>query len=363
MAAAPTVPAVGERDVSASDRRALLVGFGALVVILPAYLALADRAGRPLAVFAVAPLLAAVIGSWKATVLTGAASLAVAVVVGVSGPLAPVALFARWGILVIATAAAAIGAWFRERQAAELIRLSESSALYQVFEASLRPTPTPPAGFDVAVRYLASEEAMTLGGDFVDAFGLDDGRLALVIGDVSGHGAHQAAFATALRAAWRSIAGTHRPDPAAWIDQLGRTAFQPGHDDLYVTMCTAVIDRARGTALVASAGHPPPVLVGDTPTPAPVEPGVPLGIGMPGPWCNVVVAIPDRLVFYTDGLIENPRAEGDPERWSEAGLVTWLAVNPAADADRLADRLLADALAGRERRDDIALMVVDVVPE
>ena len=90
---------------------------------------------------------------------------------------------------------------------------------------------------------------------------------------------------------------------------------------------------------------------------------MPLGIGMPGPWSNVVVAIPDRLVFYTDGLIENPRAEGDPERWSEAGLVTWLAANPAADADRLADRLLAAALAGRERRDDIAVMVVDVVPE
>ena len=333
------------------------------MVILPAYLALADRAGRPLAVFAVPPLLAAVVGSWKATVLAGAASLAVAVVVGIGGPLAPFALFARWGILVIATAAAAIGAWFRERQAAELIRLSESSALYHVFETSLRPTPTPPAGFDVAVRYLASEEAMTLGGDFVDAFGLDDGRLALVIGDVSGHGAHQAAFATEMRAAWRSIAGTHRPDPAAWIDQLGRTAFHPGHDDLYVTLCTAVIDRSRGTALVASAGHPSPVLVGDTAAPAPVEPGVPLGIGMPGPWGNVVVAIPDRLVFYTDGLVENPRAEGDPERWSETGLVSWLEANPAADADTLAERLVAAALAGRELRDDIAVMVVDVVPE
>ena len=292
--------------------------------------------------------------------LTGAAALSVAVVVGVAGPLAPFALLFRCGILVIATAAAAIGASFRERQAAELLRLSESTALYHVFEASLQPSPTPPPGYSVAVRYFASEEAMTLGGDFLDAFGLDDGRLALVIGDVSGHGAHQAAFATAMRAAWRSIAGTHRPDPAAWIDQLGRTAFQPGHEELYVTMCTAVIDRRRGTALVASAGHPPPVLVGDTVAPAPVEPGVPLGIGMPGPWGNVVVAIPHRLVFYTDGLVENPRAEGDPERWSESGLVSWLEAGSAADAETLVERLVDAALAGRERRDDVAVMVVDV---
>ena len=83
---------------------------------------------------------------------------------------------------------------------------------------------------------------------------------------------------------------------------------------------------------------------------------------MPGPWCNVVVAIPSRLVLYTDGLVENPRLDGDPDRWSDGGLVAWLDAHPEPDPEALVDALVAAALAERERRDDVAVMVVDAVP-
>jgi hypothetical protein len=67
----------------------------------------------------------------------------------------------------------------------------------------------------------------------------------------------------------------------------------------------------------------------------------------------------EPLLFYTDGLIENPCAAGPARRWEEEGLLNWLSRHPAPrELDSFADRLLRDATLERELRDDVAFMVV-----
>ena len=74
---------------------------------------------------------------------------------------------------------------------------------------------------------------MQLGGDFLEAIALADGRLAALIGDVCGHGPREAAFGAALRAGWKSIALGGKHDPADWVDELNAAFFQDGRIDTF----------------------------------------------------------------------------------------------------------------------------------
>ena len=338
--------------------RALVVGLVALGVVTPVYLAIAERAGRPLAMFAIPPLLTAVVGGWRATSAVAAASVVVASAIGIAGPLDAPALAARLSIIAVAALSAVAGALFRERQSAELLRLTEAAALYHVFEAGLVPTPAPPPGYRVEVRFVSSQHTMTLGGDFVDAIALDDGRLAVVVGDVCGHGARQAAFATAMRAGWRTVARTHRPEPSGWLHHLERTLFRDVGDVGFVTVCTMIVDRRRSQALVSSAGHPAPILLDDPARPAIVRPGRPLGLGLAASWSTSTVPVRRGLLLYTDGLLENRATGAAGGRWDERSLVDWLHARTDLDLPSLADELLDEAVERRRLDDDVAVLLV-----
>src|SRR5262249_19176182 len=78
--------------------------------------------------------------------------------------------------------------------------------LFETVQHGLLPARLPaPTGFRVAARYLPAEQGLLIGGDFYDAMLLGDGRLAMVVGDVAGHGAAAAARAAGLRFAWRTL--------------------------------------------------------------------------------------------------------------------------------------------------------------
>ena len=68
----------------------------------------------------------------------------------------------------------------------------------------------------------------------------------------------------------------------------------------------------------------------------------------------------DPLLLYTDGLVENPRLEGEPDRWNEDGLLAWLRreAAPGDDPGALADRLVVAGTLGRDVRDDVAVLIV-----
>lgn len=342
------------------DRRGLVTALVLLVVTSVSYPLYADLAARPLAVFAVPPLLAAVLSGWRATALAGVASIAVAAVVGISGPLDGPAVAARLIIITLAAGLGGVGAALRERQQHTIASLDATTTTLQSFQGALVPTLAAPDGFVVAARYLPADTNMSFGGDFLDVAPLSDGRLGLVIGDVAGHGPRAAALGAAVRAGWRAIVYEGRDDPAEWVRRLNAAFFDPNELSLFITLCTGFLDPRHGRLCLVSAGHPAPVALGREPHLLPLPAGRPLGLGE-GDWHVTHAPWDDEpLLFYTDGLVENPRLEGRPERWNEDGLLGWLRheARVGEEPSRLADRLVTAATAGREVRDDVAVLIV-----
>jgi serine phosphatase RsbU (regulator of sigma subunit) len=158
-------------------------------------------------------------------------------------------------------------------------------------------------GLDVAIRY-TSAAAYQLGGDWWDCVVLDDDRVAFVIGDVAGHGVEAVAAMTQVRAALRAhlLSGM---GVAAALDQLDNFVVHLV-DDKIVSAMVAVVDRATRRIEAASAGHPPPLLLGGPGIPElhpPVRPVLGLGAGHAE---SVTVDVPagTTLVMFTDGLVE-----------------------------------------------------------
>ncbi|WP_432520840.1 SpoIIE family protein phosphatase [Kineococcus sp. SYSU DK006] len=159
------------------------------------------------------------------------------------------------------------------------------------------------AGLQVLARYRPAEGGQ-LGGDWWDAFELADGRVALVVGDVAGHGVHAAAAMAQLRTALRAYL-LEGHTPASCLDRLDDLVENLFSEHM-ATAVIAVVDRRTGTARIASAGHPPPVLVtGCEARLLQVPPRPLLGVGA-GQAHDVGVEVPADavLLLYSDGLVE-----------------------------------------------------------
>lgn len=144
-----------------------------------------------------------------------------------------------------------------------------------------------------------------VGGDFYDAVSLPDGRLAVCIGDVMGHGLAAAAAMATLRAAVRAFVSID-PEPAAVLDHLERM-FALLDITRLVTLVYAVLDPAAAELSLVNAGHHPPLVLRRTGevTPAPTPPRRPLGTARDT--CAATTfpfAHGDTLLLFTDGLIE-----------------------------------------------------------
>jgi serine phosphatase RsbU (regulator of sigma subunit) len=345
---------------AAVDRRAALVGGVALLVVIGVYVVIEEAAEQPLGLLALPCLLTATLGGWRPTVAVGAASLVAAVVLAAVSPLVAEAVVWRLLIILAAVAMGTSGAALRQRQSDRLADLDEATALRAAFERALLPSPAPPPGYVAVLRYRPAETRLQIGGDFVEAVALADGRLAVLIGDVCSHGPREAAFGSALRAGWKAIVMSGKDDPADWVAALDTSFFRDGRIDTYVTLCVALFDLSACEVRVINLGHPPPVLLAQPVRPLDVPPFRPLGLGFDDDW--VATAIPwnrQPMLFYTDGLIENPVSREEPKRWFEAGLLAWLEGHPGVDDPiDYADRLIQSATEGRQLRDDVALLLV-----
>jgi serine phosphatase RsbU (regulator of sigma subunit) len=146
--------------------------------------------------------------------------------------------------------------------------------------------------------------AAEIGGDVYDAVRLPDGRLAVFIGDVMGHGVPAAAAMASLRAAVRAFISVD-PGPAAVLEHLQRM-FQLLSITELVSLVYAVIDPDAQTLELVNAGHYPPVVIGaDGAIFARTPPRRPLGTDPD--ICRVAI-FPfrpgDTLLLFTDGLVE-----------------------------------------------------------
>lgn len=222
-----------------------------------------------------------------------------------------------------------------------------------VLQANLLPSEEPAlAGLDVAVRYLPGTRDAEIGGDFWDYAGLPRGEAAFAIGDVAGHDMVAAAQMAQIRSVCRALRAS---GPAHLVNQVHSVWDQLGLDRL-ATAAFARVDLGTGAVRIATAGHPPPLIVEAERSWFPaVEPAPPFG-APPAPATEIttVLAPGASLVFFTDGLVEH--RDRDIDEGSQL-LIDVTSGSTGYSAEVLADRILA-GMTSEDRSDDVALMVV-----
>src|SRR5262249_28020188 len=186
-------------------------------------------------------------------------------------------------------------------------------------QRSLLPRERPRVeGLEVGDVYEPSAR-LDVGGDVYDYAVLDDGRLAVVLGDVTGHGVEATADMAMTTFVFRSVSREH-PDPGDFLAHANEVVVDEVAAGKFVTMAYLTIDPATGAVACALAGHPPPRVVsaaGEVRTLA--TGGLPLGIEEDQEYAEVRDRLEpgDAVVLYTDGVIE---ARRDRELYGEERL-------------------------------------------
>ena len=237
-------------------------------------------------------------------------------------------------------------------------RYSRERATALTLQRSLLPTGlSAPSSVEVRHRYLPGSKMIEVGGDWYESITLPGGRVALVVGDVAGHGVRAAVTMGRLRTAIRTLARLELP-PAETLQQLDELMHDLGQREPHFATCVyAVFDAVSGRCEVASAGHLPPLLVSPDGKSEflDVSPSPPLGIGS-GPVQTRTFKIRDGslLVLYTDGLVERRDADIDE------GLTRLRETFGPGSTSRPLEELCKATLAGvyaDHQRDDIAVLV------
>ncbi len=231
----------------------------------------------------------------------------------------------------------------------------ESRAVAELQKTMLPDAPPVVAGAQICYRYVPANEAVRVGGDWFDAIPLPGGRLALVVGDVMGHGLTSAAIMGQFRTAVRTLAAQDLP-PAQLLRQLDDLARRLG--DEYIATCIyAVYDPVARRCAVANAGHLPPVLVSPFGGSELLEvpSGAPIGVGgVAFETVEFEVEDESQFVLCTDGLVER---RGQAIDVGLAALREYLS-GPPQPLERVCETLIEGFGATGRRDDDIALLAV-----
>lgn len=234
-------------------------------------------------------------------------------------------------------------------------------AAAMTLQRSLLPAlPDEIEGLEAAVRYLPAEG--DLGGDWYDVFLLPDNRVAVVMGDVVGHGLNAAVIMGRLKSALRAYALEH-DDPAVVLTMLDRkiSHFERG---ALATVIYGVSSPPYREFLFSSAGHWPPILAtSDTEVGAIDLPsGLLLGVDPAMPRTTTTVALPQGalLCLFTDGLVERRTDASIPVGIrAGSGLERLESVlDPALDAETNCQRIVSELVAQDVIEDDVALLVL-----
>jgi serine phosphatase RsbU (regulator of sigma subunit)/CHASE3 domain sensor protein len=235
--------------------------------------------------------------------------------------------------------------------------------LWETVQNGLLPERLPGvAGLRLAARYRPAERALLVGGDFYDAMVLPDGRLAVMVGDMAGHGAPAAAQAAGLRFGWRTLVAVN-PNPAAVMAALNAQMAGPAQraEGLFASILYMLID-ANGSISFAPAGHPPPFLLTATVC-QPLEPivsGPLLGVFDEAEWPVTHASLPPggTIVLYTDGLIEARRGA---DTFGVERACAVLAGERRSPVEARVERLIDAARRHEDQslRDDVVVLAVE----
>ena len=250
--------------------------------------------------------------------------------------------------------------------AAQVALAIDNARLYQqqkqfadTMQRSLLPRFRPVVpGLDVGEVYEPSSR-VDVGGDVYDYLALEDGRLAVVLGDVTGHGVDATADMAMAKFVFRSLAREH-PEPADFLSAANDVICSEIAPGKFISMSYVVVDGERGTVAGASAGHPSPRLVhADGSVRALEAHGLVLGIDGGQEYTESHAELPPgaSLVLYTDGVIE---ARHDGELYGDERLDALLAERRDLAPRSLASAVAEDArgFAGGDLSDDLAVVVI-----
>ncbi|KOV94986.1 PAS/PAC sensor protein [Streptomyces sp. NRRL B-1140] len=247
-------------------------------------------------------------------------------------------------------------------------RFTRERRMALALQRSLLPERLPDlAAMDIAYRYLPTGAGADIGGDWFDVIPLSGTRVALVVGDVVGHGIHASATMGRLRTAVRTLADVDLA-PDELLTQLDDLVIRLDREEgpqargaeetpgqVGATCLYAVYDPVSRRCTMARAGHPPPALV--TPDGGvrflDLPAGPPLGLGgLPFEASEIQLEENSLLALYTDGLLEAPGHD------IEAGtaLLRQALSSPAEALEETCERVLRTLLTGRPA-DDVVLML------
>ncbi|ARF59047.1 PP2C family protein-serine/threonine phosphatase [Streptomyces gilvosporeus] len=237
------------------------------------------------------------------------------------------------------------------------VQAREREVVLALQEAML-PAPRPVGHHRAAVRYRPAIGALNVCGDWYDLTDLPGDRMAVAVGDVVGHGLEAACVMGQLRSAL-GAAALVAPGPARALETLGLYARSVDGAES-ATAVQLTIDWTTSTVAYSSAGHPPPALLHPDGTVEFLDRATdpPLGARpehVPRPEARTPFTDGTVLVVYTDGLIERRREDIDVGlgRLSDS-----LHRHRGADAEALADALLAELLPPGGATDDTALVII-----
>ena len=271
------------------------------------------------------------------------------------------------GLLALAAAFMTLRLTQRRRGAEELagrleVTANENERLYaeqrgiaQTLQHALLPERLPQIpGIQASARYEAGVEGIEIGGDWYDVIDLEDRRLLLVVGDVSGRGLHAATTMAALRYAIRAYAA-QSDGPAEILTKISRLVDVSESGQLATVLC-ATIDTEAREMTVTSAGHLPPLLLSNGESRyVESDVGLPIGVQEGTVYNATTVTVPPEatVVAFTDGLVET-RGEA-LDRGLERLRVA--ATSHDVGLPELLGRLVSEMTNGRSQ-DDIAIVGV-----
>jgi serine phosphatase RsbU (regulator of sigma subunit) len=242
----------------------------------------------------------------------------------------------------------------------------DNARLYQqqkqfadMMQRSLLPHSVPDLqGLELGDAYESSAR-VDVGGDVYDFMELADGRLAVALGDVTGHGIEAAADMAMAKFVFRSLAREH-PEPADFLQSANEVVVGEIAPGKFITLAYLVIDPRQGRVAAAGAGHPAPrVIATDGAVKGLDVRGLVLGIepGQVYEEVRVQLGVGEAVVLYTDGVTE---ARRDNELYGVERLDRVLSERRALPPGKLAQVVLADCrlFARGELADDCAVVVV-----
>ena len=297
-----------------------------------------------------------VLGPWEGAALTAVAVLLAVAIIGENRLAEPLV----W--LPVAVGVGMVGE--RVRRGDEL-RRSLLDALRQGLVSLVQDPKMGPVV--IVSRYVPAEAAQMLAGDFYGEIQQPSGQVAVMVGDVAGHGPSAAAIATRLRASWRGLASAEvsAPETIRILNEM-LIAEHNRHSTpvTFATLCLVSFDAQLATASVLLAGHPPPILVAPgVARECVVAPHPPIGVLGSSEWHSHEVELPNppwTLILYTDGLVEGRSSPAGPRPLGTDRLIEILSSYPAPITEADADAILArvEQVNGGALPDDVVFLAV-----